>query len=188
VDTQKCISINYESSHCEVFSIPCYSLWGQNILSTQTLHIHPSGSETTFENKTVGKAMYIFTYLDRQGGRQSMFCWTELLLASCWFLAWLTSWHDVSWIWPGLHGFIGVHSASNWDYGRRGSASITTRHPLFSKVGINFADKRRSVLFARGLRPRSFCLFVARFHIPRENSSLVKTTVFSFSNVHFLLP
>jgi hypothetical protein len=32
----------------------------------------------------------------------------------------------------------------NRDYGRRGSGTLTTWHPLSSKVGSNFADKQRS--------------------------------------------
>jgi hypothetical protein len=31
---------------------------------------------------------------------------------------------------------------------------MTTWHPPSAKVGINFADKRRSAYLARGLRPR----------------------------------
>jgi hypothetical protein len=30
----------------------------------------------------------------------------------------------------------------NRDYGRRGSAALTMRHPPIRKVGTNFADKR----------------------------------------------
>jgi hypothetical protein len=31
------------------------------------------------------------------------------------------------------------------NYGRRGSAALTTRHPSIRKTGTNFADKRRSL-------------------------------------------
>jgi hypothetical protein len=33
----------------------------------------------------------------------------------------------------------------NRDYGRRGFAALTTRHPSTRKVGTNFTDKRRSL-------------------------------------------
>jgi hypothetical protein len=36
-------------------------------------------------------------------------------------------------------------SLENRDYGRRGSDALTKRHPLFTKVGINFTDNRLSL-------------------------------------------
>jgi hypothetical protein len=44
------------------------------------------------------------------------------------------------------------------EYGRRGSAALTARHPLSANVGTNLAEKQRLFgRYTRGLRPRSFC-------------------------------
>jgi hypothetical protein len=39
---------------------------------------------------------------------------------------------------------ISSSGLENRDYGRRGSAALTTGHPSIAKVGINFAEKLRS--------------------------------------------
>jgi hypothetical protein len=55
----------------------------------------------------------------------------------------------------------------NRNYGRRGSAALTTRHHLSAKVGTNFADKRQSLGDSgHGVR---VCLL---FYIPSSSVTL----------------
>jgi hypothetical protein len=63
-------------------------------------------------------------------------------------------------------GLLGGKSSGsgieNRDYGRKGSAALAMRHPLYAKIGTNFADKRRSsvgIVCSRN-SGHGICLFV----------------------------